>query len=254
MIIDVITIFPKMFSPVLDESIIKRARIKGLVKINLHNLRDYSDDRHKKIDAPSYGGGGMVFRPEPCFKAVDDIVGYSRNRSLQRIILFSPQGKVLNQKRLKKFLNYERLVILAPRYEGVDERVMTQIDEEISIGDFILTGGEIPAAAIADSIVRLLPGVLKKEEATEEESFFSVSLDELKKAVGETEILKNISTSTVQLLEYPHYTRPEEYEGKKVPDILISGNHEKIRTWRLQQAYAQTKKKRPDLLAMKSKE
>ena len=131
---------------------------------------------------------------------------------------------------------------------------MDHIDEEISIGDFVLTGGEIPAAAIVDSIVRLLPGVLKKEEATEEESFFSVSLDELKKAVGETEILKNISTSTVQLLEYPHYTRPEEYEGKKVPDILISGNHEKIRTWRLQQAYAQTKKKRPDLLAMKSKE
>ena len=248
--ITIITLFPDMLAPFLSESIIKRAQEKNAVKIEMIQLRDFAKDAHGTVDDRPYGGGaGMVIRADVLSEAISKVQSLS-----QKTILTSAKGATFNQKKALELSKLDHVIIVAGHYEGVDERIMDHIDEEISIGDFILTGGEIPAAAIADSIVRLLPGVLKKEEATEEESFFSVSLDELKKAVGETEILKNISTSTVQLLEYPHYTRPEEYEGKKVPDILISGNHEKIRTWRLQQAYAQTKKKRPDLLAMKSKE
>ena len=248
--ITIITLFPDMLAPFLSESIIKRAQEKNAVKIEMIQLRDFAKDAHGTVDDRPYGGGvGMVIRADVLSEAISKVQSLS-----QKTILTSAKGATFNQKKALELSKLDHVIIVAGHYEGVDERIMDHIDEEISIGDFILTGGEIPAAAIADSIVRLLPGVLKKEEATEEESFFSVSLDELKEAVGETEILKNISTSTVQLLEYPHYTRPEEYEGKKVPDILISGNHEKIRTWRLQQAYAQTKKKRPDLLAMKSKE
>ena len=233
MIIDVVTIFPKMFSPVVGESIIKRARNKGLVKINLHDLRDYSSDPHKKVDAPSYGGGGMVFRPEPFFTAVESILGENvypaKNKDkTRRIILFSPQGKTLTQRKIKKYLNYERLVLLAPRYEGVDQRVRKHlVDEEISIGDYVLSGAELAAMVFIDTLVRLVPGVVSDKESIKKESFENNRLD------------------------FPHYTRPEDFRGLKVPAVLRSGNHAEIENWREKRSLETTKKRRPDLLKEK---
>lgn len=231
MIIDVITIFPKMFSPVIGESIIKRAKSKGLVKINIHDLRDYTSDPHKKIDAPSYGGGGgMVFKAEPCFKSVEAILGHSMyprkvKDKTKRIILFTPQGEVLNQRRIKKFLNYERLILIAPRYEGVDERVRKYlVDEEISLGDYILSGAELAAMVFIDCLVRLIPGVVSDKDSIRNESFED------------------------NLLDYPHYTRPEDFRGLKVPRVLLSGDHQKVKDWRKKKALEITKKRRPDLI------
>ncbi|UCG35039.1 MAG: tRNA (guanosine(37)-N1)-methyltransferase TrmD [Candidatus Omnitrophota bacterium] len=230
MIIDVITIFPKMFSPVVGESIIKRAQSKGLVKINLHDLRDYTRDPHQKIDASSYGGGGMVFGPQPLFSAVEAVLGYKvyppqKKDPQKRIVLFSPQGKKLDQKRVKKFLRFERLVLLAPRYEGVDERVVRYLaEEEVSIGDYVLSGAELAAMVFIDSVVRLIPGVVSDQESVKKESFEN------------------------NLLDYPHYTRPENFRGLKVPKVLLSGDHKKIEEWRQKRALENTKRKRPDLL------
>ncbi len=234
MVIDVITIFPQMFKPVLEESIIKRARRKGLVKINIFNLRDYSNDPHKKIDAPPYGGGaGMVFRPEPIFSAVEDILGYRVYPKKQvdknkRIILFTPKGKVLTQDKLKKFLDYERLILIAPRYEGVDERVRKYlVDEEISIGDYVLSGGELACMVFIDCLVRVIPGVVSTPSSIKEESFED------------------------GLLDYPVYTRPANFRGLKVPKVLLSGDHKKIEEWRRKKREELTKKLRPDLLKRK---
>jgi len=230
MVIDVITIFPKMFSPVVGESIIKRAQKKGLVKINIHNLRDYAACRHKKVDAPSYGGGGMVFRAEPLFKSVETILGSRirpkkiRDRT-KRVILFSPKGEVLNQKRIKKFLNYERLILIAPRYEGADERVRKYlVDEEISLGDYVLSGAELAAMVFIDCLTRLIPGVVSDKESIRKESFEG------------------------NLLDFPHYTRPEVFRSFKVPQVLLSGNHEKIKRWRKEKSLEITQRRRPDLL------
>ncbi|MCK4912333.1 MAG: tRNA (guanosine(37)-N1)-methyltransferase TrmD [Candidatus Omnitrophica bacterium] len=230
MIIDVVTIFPKMFSPVLDESIINRAQDKGLVKINIHNLRDFASEPHKKVDAPSCGGGGMVFKPDPLFGAVESILGYEvypekKKDENKRIILLSPQGKTLSQKRVKKFLNLERLILLAPRYEGVDERVRCDLaEEEISLGDYILSGGELASMVFIDCLCRLIPGVVSDKESIKRESFEGQGLD------------------------FPHYTKPVDFRGLKVPEVLLSGNHGKIETWRKRQALETTKKRRPDLL------
>ena len=230
MIIDVVTIFPGMFTPVVDESIIKRAKEKGLLKINLHDLRNYTNDPHKKIDAPAYGGGGMVFKAEPVFSAVEHILGYKmypkeKVDKNKKIILFSPQGKKLNQQLLKKLLNCERLILIAPRYEGVDERVAKHLaDEELSIGDYVLSGAELAAMVFIDSITRLIPGVVSDRDSIKNESFEN------------------------GLLDYPAYTRPEDFRGLCVPEVLLSGNHSKIKKWRKDKAYEATKKKRPDLL------
>ncbi|MCM8786434.1 MAG: tRNA (guanosine(37)-N1)-methyltransferase TrmD [Candidatus Omnitrophica bacterium] len=230
MIIDVITIFPKMFSDVFSESIIKRAQSKGLLKINLHNLRDYTKDPHKKIDAPAYGGGGMVFRVEPIFEVVETILGYKvypkeKVDKKKCIILFTPQGKLLNQKLVKKFLDYERLILIAPRYEGVDERIRKYlVDEEISIGDYILSGAELAAMVFIDCLARLIPGVVSSPKSIREESFQS------------------------GLLDFPSYTRPQNYRGLVVPKVLLSGNHKEILKWRKEKAIEITKRKRPDLL------
>ena len=230
MIIDVVTIFPKMFSPVIGESIIKRAQNKGLVKIKIHDLRKFACDKHKKIDSSSYGGGGMVFQAEPCFKAVESILGYKIDSKRQKdrnikIVLFTPKGKVLNQRWVRKNLNCERLILLAPRYEGVDERVRKYlIDEEISIGDYVLSGGELAAMVFIDSLVRLVPGVVSDKESIKNESFEDNRLD------------------------FPHYTKPAEFRGMKVPEVLLSGNHKEIKSWRKKEALEITKKRRPDLL------
>lgn len=247
--ITVITLFPKMIFGFFEESIIKRAQEKKLVEIEIVNLRDFATDSYGTVDERSYGGGvGMVLKPEPLYEAIQK----SKIQDLRSKILYtSPKGKVFNQKKAKEYLELDQLIIVAGHYEGIDERVMDLVDEEVSMGDFVLTGGEIPTVAIVDSIVRLIPGVLKKEEATEIESFFNVSVNQLIEIVGETEELKKLKKkgrNEVKLLEYPQYTRPEEFMGKKVPEVLLSGNHQQIEKWRIKMAYEETLKKRSDLI------
>lgn len=223
--IDVLTLFPEMFSA-FDCSMMGKAREKGLYELNLHNIRDYSVDKHKKCDdAPFGGGAGMVMMPQPihdCISAVDP------DRKARRIYM-SPRGKVLNQKLVKELSFCENLLILCGHYEGVDQRVLDMdIDEEISIGDYVLSGGEIPAMALIDSVLRYVPEVLGNEASTEDESFSD------------------------DLLEYPQYTRPQNYLGMTVPEVLVSGNHQNIDKWRKEQSLAITEANRPDLIRRKS--
>ncbi len=229
--IDVITIFPKMFAPVLNESIIKRARAKGKVDIFIHNLRDFSSSKHRKVDDRPFGGGpGMVMRPEPIFNAIEYIKKAKPSKRREagggtKVILLSPQGKKLNQKIAKKLAKNNRLVLICGHYEGIDERVRRNlVDEEISIGDYILTGGELPAMAVIDCVIRLIPDVLGEKKSLHFESFEG------------------------NLLEYPQYTRPANYRGMRVPSVLLSGNHKKIEKWRQGQAIKITRQRRPDLL------
>ncbi len=250
--ISIITLFPNMVKTFFDESIIKRAQEKGSVEIEIINLRDFAIDKHGTVDDRPYGGGaGMVLRPEPLAAAIRKAKESDNKRENASTLLTSPKGTTYTQKKALELAELDHLIIVCGHYEGVDERIRDDVDEEISIGDYVLTGGEIPAAAIVDSIVRLQPGVLKKEKATIEESFFEVPLKEIIDLVGPTEVLLALEdkhVTTVQMLEYPHYTRPEEFEGKVIPEILTHGNHEAIRRWRIQEAYNQTVEKRPDLL------
>ncbi len=231
------------------ESIVKRAQDKGLVEIKVVNLRDFAKNSYGSVDDRPYGGGaGMVMRV--------DVVRDAIHKSLilnpkSKVLLTSVKGQKYTQAKAIEYSQLKSLIIVAAHYEGVDERVLEYIDEEVSIGDFVMTGGEIAAAAITDSVVRLLEDVLKKEAATQEESFFTVSVKRLTDTVGEHEVLANLKKKgmeEVQLLEYPHYTRPEEYEGRKVPEILLGGNHAEIQKWRIKKAFEQTLAKRPDLL------
>ncbi len=222
---DILTLFPEMFEGPLSTSILARAREEELININLINIRDYTTDKHNTVDAPPYGGGaGMVLKIEPIYKAWQDI---NKNKN-SHTILFSPQGKTLNQNKVKELSNYENLTLICGHYEGVDERVRESIvDEEISIGDYVLTGGELPAMVLIDSVSRMISGVLGDEKSSKEDSFFN------------------------GLLEHPHYTRPREFAGLKVPDILLSGHHGKIARWRLKKALKRTLKRRPELLDKK---
>lgn len=230
--IDIITIFPEMFESVFSHSIIKRAQEKKAVNISIHDLRDYTHDKHKKVDAPPYGGGpGMVMRPEPLFEAVEDIMQPDMERSKQRIIFVSPQGKLLSQGVAKELMGYGQIIIICGRYEGVDERVITSlIDDEISIGDYVLSGGEIAAMAVVDCITRLVPGVLGDEDSAVNESFED------------------------GLLDFPHYTRPQNFRGLEVPRVLLSGDHARIEEWRKKEARKKTEEKRPDLLKGKDRD
>jgi len=229
--IDILTLFPKMFKGPFDESIIKRAQDESLVKINLYNLRKWAKDKYKTVDDRPYGGGaGMILMIEPIYKALKSLKKVASCKS--QVILLTPQGKVFNQKIARRLSKLDHLILVCGHYEGVDERVRKLVDEEISIGDYILTGGEIPAMVIVDSIIRLIPGVLKKPEAVLKESFSTNKLD-----------LKPLN-----LLEYPQYTRPAEFKGLKVPKILLSGDHQKIKKWQKEQAILRTKKRRPELL------
>lgn len=220
---DVLTLFPEMFQP-LNKSIIGRAREKELININLVNIRDFSKDKHKKVDDTPYGGGpGMILMPDIVYDAYKSI-----KSKKAKVIYMSPQGQTLNQKKVEELSKQEHLIILCGHYEGIDQRVLDKIvDEEISIGDYILTGGEIPAMILIDSVARYVKGVLKKDSINEES--FSKGL-----------------------LEYPQYTRPEIFEGQKVPEILLSGHHENINKWRREQSLKITKSKRPDLLRNKN--
>lgn len=228
MLIDIITAFPGLFVGVFSESMIKRAQEKELVKIRIIDLRDYSDDKFRRVDDYPYGGGpGMILKPEPFFKAVSAVKGKSPGAGVSRTILMSPQGELLSQDKLEEMRRLEHLIVLCGHYEGVDARVRSFLaEEEISIGDYVLTGGEIPAMVLVDALVRLIPGVLNPP-SLEDESF------------------------TDGLLEYPQYTRPQEYEGMRVPEVLLSGNHEKIRIWRYNEALKLTSMRRPDLLQKK---
>ena len=216
---DVLTLFPEMFDT-LNQSIIGKAKEKELIDINLINIRDFSKDKHKKVDDTPYGGGaGMVIKPDVVYDAYKSI----ENKDA-KVIYMSPQGKILNQKKVEDLSKQKHLIILCGHYEGIDQRVLDKIvDEEISIGDYVLTGGEIPAMVLIDSISRYVEGVIN-QESIEEESFSN------------------------GLLEYPQYTRPEVFEGEKVPEILLSGHHENIEKWRKDKSIEITKKKRPDLL------
>ena len=216
---DVLTLFPDMFKS-LDESVIGKAIEKKLIEINLINIRDFSKDKHKKVDDTPYGGGaGMVMKPDVVYDAY-----LSVKDEKAKVIYLTPQGNVLNQEKVKQLSKNEHLILLCGHYEGIDQRVLDEIvDEEISIGDYVLTGGELPAMVLIDSVSRYIEGVIN-EESIEEESF------------------------STNLLEYPQYTRPEEFRGRKVPEVLISGHHENIKKWREEKSLEVTKIKRPDLL------
>lgn len=223
--ISIITLFPEVFDPILNTSILKRAQKKGLVEFELINLRNFGEGKHKIVDDRPYGGGaGMILRPDILTKAIQKLRSHIGSGNTE-IVLTSASGKPFIQKTALKFSKLDHLVIVCGHYEGVDQRFIDKfVDEEISIGDYVLTGGEIPAMVIVDSIIRLIPGVLEKPESTINESF------------------------SEGLLEHPHYTRPEEFEGEKVPGVLLSGNHAKIKKWRTQKSLEKTKKLRPDLL------
>lgn len=250
--ITVVTLFPKIVESFLSESIVKRAIDQELVNISIVNLRDFAKDSYGSVDDRPYGGGaGMLLRVDCVADALRSIGQNSVSDVVAKTILTSAKGTPYSQKKAGEFSKLTHLVIIAGHYEGVDERVLDYVDEEISLGDFVMTGGEIACAAIIDSIVRLIPQVLKKESATEQESFYEVAINDLLNVVVHDEQLAEISKAgikTLRLLEYPHYTRPEEYEGKKVPEVLLSGNHAEIEKWRMKQSYLLTKEKRPDLL------
>lgn len=220
---DIITIFSEIFRGVFEFGIIRRAVEAGLIDINLHDLRDYTFDRHRQVDDRPFGGGaGMVMKPEPLFRAVEAI---THNATDATVVMLSPQGRLLTQRVAEELASRERVVLICGRYEGVDERVIERVaDDEISIGDVVLSGGEIPAMVVVDAVTRLIPGALGCNESAERDSF----------ADG--------------LLDYPHYTRPVEYRGLKAPDVLISGHHGEIEKWRRRKAMQKTLSRRPDLL------
>lgn len=219
--IDIVTLFPGMFSGPLEESILAKARAKGLVEIRVVNLRDYAPGRHRVTDDyPFGGGGGMIMKPEPLFACVEALRGPG-----SRVILLDPQGRRFTQTLAQRLAKESHLILICGRYEGVDERVRTHlVDEEISIGDYVLTGGELPALVVADAVIRLLPGVLGDESAPDHDSFSG------------------------GLLEHPQYTRPEEFQGWRVPDVLLSGDHQRIARWRRLMTLWRTFERRPDLL------
>lgn len=226
---DIMTLFPNLVDTVLSESIIGRARKAGIIDIHAHNIRDYSKDKHRRVDDTPYGGGkGMLMSPVPIYDCYQAVINPETNACPRKhVIYMSPQGAVLTEAKAKEFSeNYDNLIILCGHYEGVDQRIIDEIvDEEISIGDYVLTGGEIPACIVVDAVARLLPGVLSDSECFEKESF-----------TDET------------LLEYPQYTRPYEFRGRTVPEVLLSGHHANIEKWREEQALAKTKRARPDLI------
>jgi tRNA (guanine37-N1)-methyltransferase len=223
--IDILTLFPEMFGGVFGESMIKIARGKGLVAINVHNLRKWTHDRHRTVDDKPFGGGpGMVMKVEPVDEALEEIREKSGGDAPPFVILLTPQGKPFSQKVAKSLSSLEHLVFICGHYEGFDERIRNFADLEISMGDYILTCGEIPAMAACDAVIRLIPGVLGDDECLADESFEN------------------------GLLEYPQYTRPAEYKGMKVPDVLLSGDPKKIDKWRSEKAVERTQERRPDLL------
>ena len=224
---EVFTLLPEVFPPYLESSILQRARLRGLIDVRVHNIRDYTHDKHHITDDTPYGGGGgMVMKPDPIFEAVESVLGPLQDSPMPvPIILLTPQGRVFTQRVAEELARYERITLLCGRYEGVDERIREHlVTDEISIGDYVLTGGELPALMVIDAVARLLPGVLGDPDGAQDDSH------------------------SMGLLEYPHYTRPPTFRGWSVPDVLLSGDHGKIEKWRREQALLRTFNKRPDML------
>ncbi|MFH1625696.1 MAG: tRNA (guanosine(37)-N1)-methyltransferase TrmD [Pseudomonadota bacterium] len=219
---DILTLFPNMFSSPLNESVLKRAQEEGLIEIRVHNIRDFTSDRHHTADDYPYGGGrGMVMKPEPIIRAIEKVRSTLKE---SKVILMTPQGRRFDQEYALRLSKLSHLIIICGRYEGIDERVREYVDEEISIGDYVLSGGELGALVLLDTVARLIPGVLGNPESAGDESFCN------------------------WLLEYPQYTRPREYRGSQVPEVLVSGNHKRIDRWRRVQSLKRTRERRPDLL------
>jgi len=224
---EVFTLLPEVFPPYLESSILQRARQRGLIDVRVHNIRDYTHDKHHITDDTPYGGGGgMVMKPDPIFEAVESVLGPLQDSPMPvPVILLTPQGRVFTQRVAEELSRYERIALLCGRYEGVDERIREHlVTDEISIGDYVLTGGELPALMVIDAVSRLLPGVLGDPDGAQDDSH------------------------SMGLLEYPHYTRPPVFRGWSVPDVLLSGDHARIEKWRREQALLRTFNKRPDML------
>src|ERR1043165_451166 len=226
---EVFTLLPEVFPPYLESSILQRARQRGLIDVRVHNIRDYTHDKHHTTDDTPYGGGGgMVMKPDPVFEAIESVLGFTADPKQPPpapVILLTPQGRVFNQRIAEELSGHERIALLCGRYEGVDERIREHlVTDEISLGDYVLTGGELPALMIIDAISRLIPGVLGDPTGAQDDSH------------------------SMGLLEYPHYTKPPEFRGWQVPEVLLSGDHGKIEKWRREQALQRTLQRRPDIL------
>jgi len=233
MVFDILTIFPEFFAGPLDHGVLRKAREAALVEVRIHNLRDFTQDRHQVVDDRPFGGGeGMVLKPEPIFAAVEALWGTAaRGEPGRRLILLSAQGRLLNQQRAAQLAGCERVLLICGRYEGVDERVAEHLaDEELSIGDYVLSGGELAAAVVVDCVSRLLPGALGHELSAVRESFGAPG------------------SGGIGILDCPHYTRPADFRGLQVPEILLSGHHEQVRRWRRSKALEKTVRHRPELL------
>ena len=218
--VDVLTLFPGMFAGAMDESILRRAQEKRRLELTVRNLRDWTHDRHRTVDDEPYGGGpGMVLKPEPIFEAIEELAGETT-----QVVMLSPQGQPFRQSKARELAGHEHLLMLCGAYEGFDERVRSLVNHELSIGDYVLTNGALPAMVVIDAVTRLLPGVLGDDSSSVEESF------------------------SENLLEYPQYTRPADFRGMKVPEVLLSGNHGAVEEWRQEQAVERTAQRRPDLL------
>jgi tRNA (guanine37-N1)-methyltransferase len=245
---EIITIFPEFFAGPLDYGIVRRAREARLVDVRVHDLRAFTHDRHRTVDDRPFGGGeGMVLKPEPLFEAVESLAGADPAASSRTaVVLLSASGKLFRQDTARHFAQLDRIILLCGRYEGVDERVAEHLaTDELSIGDFVLSGGELGAALILDAVTRLVPGALGNEDSAVNESFSALE------AAGSEVRFSTSHESRVTnhvLLDCPHYTRPAEFRGWSVPEVLLGGNHEEIRRWRLQKALEKTRRNRPDLL------
>lgn len=248
---EILTIFPDFFHGPFDHGIVRRAREAGIISIGIHDLRAFARDKHRSVDDRPFGGGeGMVLKPEPIFECVESLDVSPRQvrigqQAIESVILLSPQGKLFTQKTAEELSSLQRLVLICGRYEGVDERVNESLaDREISIGDYVLSGGELGAAILLDAVTRLLPGALGNENSARQESFSSAQEKEMS-------ALPDSTCSSGGLLDYPHYTRPAEFRGMKVPEELISGHHDQIRNWRRQKALQKTQRNRPELLEVR---
>ena len=251
---DLITIFPEFFTGPLDYGIVRRAREARLIETHIHDLRNFTHDRHRTVDDRPFGGGeGMVMKCEPLFDAVESLVGPLSNTNPPAgtaIVLLSAAGKLFRQETARRFAQLGRIILICGRYEGVDERVAQHLaTDEISIGDFVLSGGELAAALILDAVTRLIPGALGNEDSTVNESFSAGETGDASSPGHKAQLRCGESPAACHgILDYPHYTRPPSFRGWDVPEILLGGNHEEIRTWRRQQALEKTKRNRPDLL------
>ena len=251
---DVVSIFPEFFAGPLDHGIVRRARESGIIDVKVTDLRDFTHDRHRTVDDRPFGGGeGMVLKPEPLFEAVESLLGHRVPAAPEvAIVLLSASGKLFRQTEAERLSKLRRVILLCGRYEGVDERVAEHLaTEELSIGDFVLSGGELPAALIMDAVTRLLPGALGNEASSVNESFSGMGSARRQQPVATTFPVADEDAASV-VLDYPHYTRPAEFRGWPVPEVLLGGNHEEIRRWRREKAREKTRRNRPDLIVHSS--